>query len=78
MIAHYQTLVLHYNKDTRMRGHTFVTKNYPNRDAIITFEPTSLLSILLQHGTNYQIVLLMHQPCNHSKIVWINIGTTLR
>jgi hypothetical protein len=56
MIAHYQTLVLHYNKDTRMRGHTFVTKNYPNKDAIITFEPTSLLSILLQHGTNYQIV----------------------
>jgi hypothetical protein len=67
--------LLHYNKDTRMGGHN---KNYPNRDVIRTFEPTSLLSVLLQHGTNYQIVLSMHQPCNHSKIVWINIGTTLR
>jgi hypothetical protein len=49
-----------------MGGHN---KNYPNRDVIRTFEPTSLLSVLLQHGTNYQIVLSMHQPCNH----WNNL-----
>jgi hypothetical protein len=45
--------LLHYNKDTRMRGHSkTLSKQRCNKN----IEPTSLLSVLLQHGTNYQIV----------------------